>query len=847
MTQELIYTSATKGLRLGSRGFCTVASSAGMAKPLADRLESLSGYRHLHPPGSEAAHLNPTNYSYLSFKLAGATYFVLSRIADAGLDHTQRSNKLAHHVVLAGNELTSAGPAWIVSQPGFFKRSWDAEPQIIAQSHPIPDGDLKPQVCKSWQAMAGDAGWGGVLAESAVTGKVAYVIYPLGKNVLPLVVEAQSLLTTSQRWSATFSTYYIKLPPGVECRWRFLPDGTPEAQLARRSPEHLVIDLCAKPTAPPEGGLVDVARTGKSIGVSAPRKLPIALVESVATSAPAPVIEVHQPQPEYVLDRGMALPPILPPRTRINTWNYEVPRKSGGRLKTVLISVVALLVLATLGVGGYMFATSDLAQRFLSDKRDAPIDDPVKNAEPANQQESDEAKPVDTQPIVTESADPASVGPGATGPEPAAYESTDLKGKAEGDKPDGPKPNGDTIGQSSSTSKIEWPVERYYTLGAYEVQRQNKVLSLEMVPVPATADLVGLDPKNNAPKYPGQATIASNVHLDTSESSGPWAIRAGNNVIGELGYVVSGSGSATPDLQELQLTLSKSCPETKWDELRYSCIVIAPQNEDEYQGQTRIYLTQPVMRPEPLKWKIEEVVQTYVLNDAERPFDVNVPIYQAAELQLKLHTISESREFGVPPLNIRLGVGELKTKANVKFGPMAGDFRRYEMEAELSRDKTYGKCQLRVSVWANGKRGEEYSLATFYQEIVDARRVMLDKYIFDHPRPVQEVLTENFAKSGLLISKTATSQELKDFIGNLPVELLETVHAMIRNKTDHFKNIADQLKAYPQPDVQLDCSLVHYKQMLNDLRLSFQLKRSIDSSDLKTPDGLTILSIGTVP
>ena len=49
MSQEIIYTSAPQGLKPGSRGFCTVVSTSGMAKNLAERLESRSGYRHAYP------------------------------------------------------------------------------------------------------------------------------------------------------------------------------------------------------------------------------------------------------------------------------------------------------------------------------------------------------------------------------------------------------------------------------------------------------------------------------------------------------------------------------------------------------------------------------------------------------------------------------------------------------------------------------------------------------------------------------------------------------------------------------------------------------------------------------
>src|SRR3954463_12353575 len=105
MTQEICYTSAPRGLRPGSRGFCTVLSSAGMAKNLADRLEALSGYRHVFAANDPQAHLNPVVHSHLRINVGGAAYHILSRICAAGLDYTQRSNKFAHHVVLDLKEL----------------------------------------------------------------------------------------------------------------------------------------------------------------------------------------------------------------------------------------------------------------------------------------------------------------------------------------------------------------------------------------------------------------------------------------------------------------------------------------------------------------------------------------------------------------------------------------------------------------------------------------------------------------------------------------------------------------------------------------------------------------------
>src|SRR5690606_29192447 len=99
MSQELIYTSAPRGLKPGSRGFCTVQSTQGMARKLADQLENLSGYRYVFPPHGPQAALNPVAWSHWKLTVGGRPMHVLSRIADAGLDYTQRTNKFVHHGV----------------------------------------------------------------------------------------------------------------------------------------------------------------------------------------------------------------------------------------------------------------------------------------------------------------------------------------------------------------------------------------------------------------------------------------------------------------------------------------------------------------------------------------------------------------------------------------------------------------------------------------------------------------------------------------------------------------------------------------------------------------------------
>src|SRR5438105_218526 len=100
MAYELYYTSAPKGLKPGSSGFCTVAATAGIPRPLAERLELLSGYQSPLSLDGGAADPSPVSWSHWRVYSEGTTRSVLSRVAAAGLDHTRRPNKLAYHLAL---------------------------------------------------------------------------------------------------------------------------------------------------------------------------------------------------------------------------------------------------------------------------------------------------------------------------------------------------------------------------------------------------------------------------------------------------------------------------------------------------------------------------------------------------------------------------------------------------------------------------------------------------------------------------------------------------------------------------------------------------------------------------
>ena len=97
MIEEIVFTSAPRGLQTGKKGFCTVAATPNMSAKLLRFLESSSGYRHLNAPGDAG---NPVVRSHVKVSLGGRTQHVISRVGDAGMDYSQRSNKIAHHIAL---------------------------------------------------------------------------------------------------------------------------------------------------------------------------------------------------------------------------------------------------------------------------------------------------------------------------------------------------------------------------------------------------------------------------------------------------------------------------------------------------------------------------------------------------------------------------------------------------------------------------------------------------------------------------------------------------------------------------------------------------------------------------
>ncbi len=397
MSHEILYTSAPQGLKPGSRGFCTVVRSEGISNNLAEHLESFSGYRHAFMAHDASRGQNPVNYAHFHTTLGGRRYHVLSRIADAGLDYTQRTNKLAHHVALEPSEVAAApgGPAWTMASEGFFVGRWDGQLRTTAGGRRPPGTDRPAAICQRWEQLTGDAGWGGVLAESGWRkGSPMSVIFPVGTPTLELVIESLSLLPSGKRWEVTFSTYFIKAPAGVDCQWRFLLDGTPEAAALRRDVRAAIIDL-TKPLGRASGaGLVDAARTGVVAARPAPRvaaavtrpERPRTAGGMAAPRGNEPDEPAFRPPAPRPLDRGVGPPPA---------WN--VPASSAKSRLLLLIAFGGGFLLMALGilVGAMLFGGCYEVPRveMTAGEPEGTEREPESTAEPVEVDEVDEALP----------------------------------------------------------------------------------------------------------------------------------------------------------------------------------------------------------------------------------------------------------------------------------------------------------------------------------------------------------------------------------------------------------------------------------------------------------------------
>lgn len=250
MAQQLIFTSAERGLDHGSNGLCVVARTKGMSQNLQGQLNVLHNYAPLDLEFFQQARHFPVIYSHVELPNNGKESFhaFSSNRAAGSFDAARRVN-LAQHWVFDSVETKGLDLAALFanavdphSKAELFMDSWKGEPQELdPKPFPGPKGFLQNTGPKTWKNFTGNVGWAARLVEWTLDDSISYVrvIYPRDCNVCTLVDEALRLMPVRERWRATFSTCYLRsLPPSIKCRWRFILAGSENAENGANADTH---------------------------------------------------------------------------------------------------------------------------------------------------------------------------------------------------------------------------------------------------------------------------------------------------------------------------------------------------------------------------------------------------------------------------------------------------------------------------------------------------------------------------------------------------------------------------------------------------------------------------------
>jgi len=236
MPQQLIYTSAPRGLVAGRSGHCTVARSAVMREALMLQLEKFCYYQHLSLSGGQERPI----FACRVVDIRGTRFHVLSRIQDAGLDFTGRTNFIAHHLVFTPEEIrqNTIPPVILRDWPGWVK-SWTKEPQLLENEDWSGLAALAGKTsvpAQTWQRVTGDAVNGYALLETRA-GASFRVDDQTDETVLELIAESLELLEVrdcrkdfrATAWQYTFTTSMQEQDNPADFRWRCIHFDNPAA------------------------------------------------------------------------------------------------------------------------------------------------------------------------------------------------------------------------------------------------------------------------------------------------------------------------------------------------------------------------------------------------------------------------------------------------------------------------------------------------------------------------------------------------------------------------------------------------------------------------------------------
>jgi hypothetical protein len=278
---ELIHASVPRGLR-DQRGFCIAAMTRGMPEELLPVLEGLSAY----DVDESALGADRTEWAFRFVTTQGRVRAVLTRVVPCHHEWRGRTNRVAHHIVVAEEGRAVAGPAWVL----FTHRGFESLPPTIeerATGPVLPNGNCPPRRATEWENEGFHPGWAGVVAQTIVEAEMGtvYLAFDKPANVLPLLVDVFSLLPEDIRWKTTFSTRFGSTAGHVRCQVRCVLAERAEAGrlLDERGARVVRLDRAAPP---PPGDAARAALEGWAIPQPA---------RTTGTTRPAIVVPASKP------------------------------------------------------------------------------------------------------------------------------------------------------------------------------------------------------------------------------------------------------------------------------------------------------------------------------------------------------------------------------------------------------------------------------------------------------------------------------------------------------------------------------------------------------------------------
>lgn len=216
MIKQLIFTSSPIGLEPGRTGYCTVARDRNLSARLVREIERISVLDF-----SASGGLTPKVAAFRFLQVGSNDVCLLSRIRSSGYDYTNRTNYIAHHLIIDSAEIADMPtPAQILAHWDGWLDEWSENPRYLDESS---SPDLSSCGLDSSGRSITWFQWGGdeKSAEIPMRGKSIFRINPGDEERLLLLFAESSAKFESpnKAWQVPFTTFLQPKEDAADFVW----------------------------------------------------------------------------------------------------------------------------------------------------------------------------------------------------------------------------------------------------------------------------------------------------------------------------------------------------------------------------------------------------------------------------------------------------------------------------------------------------------------------------------------------------------------------------------------------------------------------------------------------------